>query len=122
MDILSVLQKHGHTTHSLAKEIGVKQSTLMGMIKGNPTISTLRKLSDALKCPVAEFFFDELKSDPKWVERFLDEPGAAGYIVTPQGGQQEQSAASLQQEQSSAALQQAIVCPHCSRPIVITVR
>ena len=61
MDILSVIKKHGHSTHTLSKKMGIKQSTLMGMIKGNPTVSTLRKVSEGLGCQVAEFFSDELK-------------------------------------------------------------
>ena len=61
MDILAIIQKHGESTHTLSKKMGIKQSTLMGMIKGNPTVSTLRKVSEGLGCQVAEFFSDELK-------------------------------------------------------------
>ena len=60
MDILAIIQKHGESTHTLSKKMGIKQSTLMGMIKGNPTVSTLRKVSEGLGCQVAEFFSDEL--------------------------------------------------------------
>lgn len=106
MDILSVIQKHGHTTHSLAKEIGVKQSTLMGMIKGNPTISTLRKLSDALKCPVAEFFADELAE--------------AGFSIV-------KTAAPKRQDDGMATAEETRVlrfqydCPHCGESVKITI-
>mgnify|MGYP002621894316 CR=1 FL=1 len=145
--------RHGYTTATLAKKMGVFDSTVSRLVNGNPTIAKLRELAEAIGCNVWEFFTDEIMSD--------------GYTVTPQGGQQagtgaagqptgagaagqttgtgaagqqeepsvplqqeqsaaslqqEQSAASLQQEQSAASLQQAIVCPHCSHPIVITVR
>ena len=106
MDILSVIQKYGHTTHSLAKEIGVKQSTLMGMIKGNPTISTLRKLSDALTCPVAEFFADELAE--------------AGFSLVKNAAPKHQ-ADGVARAEEARVLRFQYDCPHCGEAVKITI-
>lgn len=60
MDILSVIRRHNHTTYTLAKEMGIKQSSLSNILNGNPTVETLRKVADKIPCSVAEFFIDEL--------------------------------------------------------------
>lgn len=63
MDILSVIRRHNHTTYTLAKEMGIKQSSLSNILNGNPTVETLRKVASKIPCSVAEFFIDELPED-----------------------------------------------------------
>lgn len=63
MDILSVIRRHNHTTYTLAKEMGIKQSSLSNILNGNPTIKTLRQVAEKIPCSVAEFFIDELPDD-----------------------------------------------------------
>ena len=63
MDIKSVIQNHGFQIQDIAKKMEVKQSTLSGMLSGNPTIGTLRKIAEAADCSVAEFFLDELSRE-----------------------------------------------------------
>ena len=71
MDIKSVIQRHGFQLQEVSAKMEVKHSTLSGMLSGNPTISTLRKIVDAInamneenqladRCYLAEFFADEL--------------------------------------------------------------
>lgn len=60
MKITEVLERHGMTLREVARTIGMKPSTLQTTIDGNPTIGTLRKIAEAAKCPLAEFFADEL--------------------------------------------------------------
>jgi ribosomal protein L12E/L44/L45/RPP1/RPP2 len=52
--------------------MGMKPSALQSAIDRNLTVKTLRQISEAARIPIAEFFFDELKSDPHWVERIID--------------------------------------------------
>jgi len=56
----------------VSREMGMKPSALQSAIDRNLTVKTLRQISEAARIPIAEFFFDELKSDPKWVERIFD--------------------------------------------------
>ena len=63
MDIKSVIQNHGFQIQDIAKKMEVKQSTLSGMLSGNPTIGTLRKIAEAAGCSVAEFFLDEISRE-----------------------------------------------------------
>ena len=74
MDIKSVIQRHGFQLQEVSVKMKVKHSTLSGMLSGNPTIGTLRKIVDAInamndekqladRCYLAEFFADELPED-----------------------------------------------------------
>ena len=45
----------------VAERIGVSRVTLSQTLSGNPTMSTLQRIADALECKVGEFFLDELE-------------------------------------------------------------
>ena len=45
----------------VAERIGVNRVTLSQTLSGNPTMSTLQRIADALECKVGEFFLDELE-------------------------------------------------------------
>lgn len=60
MKIAEVLERHGSSLKEVARAIGMKPSTLQTTIDGNPTVGTLRKIAEAARCPLAEFFEDEL--------------------------------------------------------------
>ena len=134
MKINEVIERHGMQLRDVSREMGMKPSALQSAIDRNLTVKTLRQISEAARIPIAEFFFDELKSDPKWVERILD-------ILTDTDRQQ--LLAALQPEQHngdgsdvlsqanahaapspapSASIQQAIICPHCKKAMTITVQ
>ena len=63
MNILPIIRKYNHTTNTLAKAMGIKQSTLSNALNGNPTLKTLRLMAEKIPCSVAEFFLDELPED-----------------------------------------------------------
>ena len=63
MDIKAVIQAHGKQVQKVAKDMNVKQSTLSGMLTGNPTVKSLQLIAKTVGCSVAEFFLDELPDD-----------------------------------------------------------
>ena len=60
MEIKKTLQAHGFTIQAAADRMGVDRVTLSRTIAKNPTVGTLRRLSDAVGVPVWEFFADEM--------------------------------------------------------------
>ena len=85
MQIKETMQRYGYTPTTLAKKMGVFDSTVSRLVTGNPTVQKLQELAEQIGCHRWEFFLDEMKSDPKWVERFMDEIKAAGFEVVKKG-------------------------------------
>lgn len=54
--IKTILQEKGMRMSELASRLGMDQSNLQKLLKGNPTISTLRDIAHALDIDVAELF------------------------------------------------------------------
>ena len=143
MKINEVIERHGMQLRDVSREMGMKPSALQSAIDRNLTVKTLRQISEAARIPIAEFFFDELKSDPKWVERILDELTDADRqqlleALQPSAQPSQQPAAGTEPEQKDDALpfgnspqpsaiahqpslQQAIICPHCKKAMTILV-
>jgi transcriptional regulator with XRE-family HTH domain len=65
MDIRSVIKQKGYTIEQVADMMGISRVTLMQNISRNPTISTLRRVADALDCKISDFFQDELSGEDK---------------------------------------------------------
>ena len=61
MDIKSIIKQKGLTMEGVAERMGINRVTLSQMLSGNPTMSTLQRIADALGCKVGEFFLDELE-------------------------------------------------------------
>ena len=61
MDIKSLIKQKGLTMEEVAERMGVSRVTLSQTLSGNPTMSTLQRIADALGCKVGEFFLDELE-------------------------------------------------------------
>jgi transcriptional regulator with XRE-family HTH domain len=61
MDIKSIIKQKGITMEEVAERMGVSRVTLSQTLSGNPTMSTLQRIADALGCKVGEFFLDELE-------------------------------------------------------------
>jgi hypothetical protein len=93
-------------------------------VTGNPTVQKLQELAEQIGCQRWEFFLDEMKSDPKWVERLMDEIKAAGFEVVKKGAAPAPSSAPTgvgsqdAEEQPSAGGQQA---SDGERPDLITI-
>ena len=61
MDIKSIIKQKGLTMEEVAEQMGISRVTLSQTLSGNPTMSTLQRIADALGCKVGEFFLDELE-------------------------------------------------------------
>ncbi len=59
MDIKSVAKAHGYTLVQVAQKMGITKGGLSQSINGNPTITSLRAVADAIGCKVGDFFADE---------------------------------------------------------------
>lgn len=74
MDIKSIIKQKGLTMEGVAERMGISRVTLSQTLSGNPTMSTLQRIADALGCKVGEFFLDEIDENvivcPKCGARF----------------------------------------------------
>jgi transcriptional regulator with XRE-family HTH domain len=116
MNILKVINKHNFSTHSLAKALNIKQSSIMSVVKegANPTVNTLRNMAAAMKMPVWEFFEDEMTVEE--LEALIARKKAEDQKAADQQQAVEQP---KENEQSSSALTAdvAFICPHCHEAI-----
>lgn len=106
VNILPIIRKYNHTTNTLAKAMGIKQSTLSNALNGNPTLKTLRLMAEKIPCSVAEFFLDELPADfdlAAWREQ----------MAAAQKPQSDTDQLPFGQEQEPEATPGVFVCPHC---------
>ena len=149
MQIKETMQRYGYTTATLAKKMGVFDSTVSRLMNGNPTIQKLRDLAAAIGCPLWEFFADEM---PESEEFFAEQSGKAERRVKSErqrvgdgtsgmkflavqatrgrAATATEATAQLEQpthqpsnisHQPSASLQQAIICPHCHQALVMNI-
>jgi transcriptional regulator with XRE-family HTH domain len=116
MNILKVINKHNFSTHSLAKALNIKQSSIMSVVKegANPTVNTLRNMAAAMKMPVWEFFEDEMTVEE--LEALIARKKAEEQKAAEQQQAVEQP---KENEQPSSALTAdvAFICPHCHEAI-----
>lgn len=105
MDIKSVIQGHGKQVQQVAVEMKVKQSTLSGMIAGNPTVKSLRLIAEKVGCSVAEFFLDELPEDfdlAAWRQKMMPQKASLP--------SQEDNQLPMEEDEKAQGV---FVCPHC---------
>ena len=138
MQIKETMQRYGYTPTTLAKKMGVFDSTVSRLVTGNPTVQKLQELAEQIGCHRWEFFLDEIKSDPKWVERLMDEIKAAGFEVVkkadaphPQplpsegrggaGAEWQPQDGGGRQEQEPLRPAGSIICPSCGEIIKLGV-
>lgn len=137
MKINEVIERHGMQLRDVSREMGMKPSALQSAIDRNLTVKTLRLISEAARIPIAEFFLDELKSDPHWVERIMNgltdgerQQLLAALQPSAQPSQQPAAESSQQSQdelpfsvQPPAAVPApltadvAFICPHCHEAI-----
>lgn len=132
MDILGVVNKYGFSTHRLAKEMGIKQSSIMSVVnkEANPTVKSLRNIANALKIPVWEFFADEMTIEE--VQSLLEamkkneqKPEEVDERESEQSEADEKPADDVQKEQKNdelpfkdkepkqESMPGVVICPHC---------
>jgi transcriptional regulator with XRE-family HTH domain len=56
LNIKTAIAMRGLTATQVAKRMGISTSTLSAMINENPTLSSLERIAEALRCDVAELF------------------------------------------------------------------
>ena len=56
LNIKAAIAARGLTATQVAKRMGISTSTLSAMINENPTLSSLERIAEALRCDVAELF------------------------------------------------------------------
>lgn len=54
--IKQLLKEKGMTAAELANKLGVTHGAMSLMINGNPTVSSLQKIAEALDVPITELF------------------------------------------------------------------
>ena len=137
MDIKSVIQRHGFQLQEVSAKMEVKHSTLSGMLSGNPTIGTLRKIVDAIntmneekqladRCYLAEFFADELPegftlASSASSEEPAAEPAPKASEHQPQADElpfgQQGSEKKEEKQEPALTPDVAFICPHCHEAI-----
>ena len=108
MNILEVINKHNFSTHSLAKAMKIKQSSIMSVVKdgANPTVNTLRNMAAAMKMPVWEFFEDEMTVEDLEA------------LIAMKKAEQRKAAEQKEEKQEPALTPDvAFICPHCHEAI-----
>ena len=136
MQIKKVIDEHGKSWASVAKDLGKTSSAIIQIADGNPTVGKLKQLAGVIGCHWLDFFQDELEAEGlQLIKKEQQQPAPQ-----PADGQQQQGSAAdelpftgggdggKRQEaertgggQPTATVQQAIICPHCKRAIAITV-
>ena len=57
--IRQILKEKGITAAQLAERLGITHGAMSLTINGNPTLSTLEKIADALEVPFTDLFVDK---------------------------------------------------------------
>ena len=56
LNIKGAIALRGLTATQVAQRMGISTSTLSAMMNENPTLSSLERIAEALRCDVAELF------------------------------------------------------------------
>ena len=59
MNVKAVIKEKGYTTEKVAGKLGITRVTPSQTLSRNPTVNTLRKISEAIGCNISDFFKDE---------------------------------------------------------------
>ena len=116
MNILEVINKHHFSTHSLAKALNIKQSSIMSVVKegANPTVNTLRNMAAAMNMPVWGFFEDEMTVED--LEALIVRKKAEQRKAAEQQ-EVEQQQEGEKKEEPTLTPDVAFICPHCHEAI-----
>ena len=59
--IKDIIKKKGMTSIEVAQQMNISRESFSRTINGNPTVSSLQSIADALGCEIGDFF---VKSEP----------------------------------------------------------
>jgi len=59
MDLKKNIRAYGYTAGQLSESLGISQQAVSQTINGNPTLSRLQQLADAMHIPLSELVADE---------------------------------------------------------------
>ena len=124
MQILRVIKKYGWSLEAVAKELGITKGTFSVSINRNPTTQRLIDVANVLGCSPAEFFSDwdtaPENKHPKTAESAPQEAKQEVGTANEIGMTTEELP--FYHDEPAAVTQQAIVCPHCGKPMKIEVK
>lgn len=101
----------------VARRMNMKPSTLQSAIEGNPTISTLRKIAEAARCQVAEFFADELAEAGLQIVSMGIQPQPRQDVPT----EEPLSLPPTDKATPEQVLRFSYDCPHCGHKVRVTI-
>ena len=114
------MERYNKIPQMVAKDMDVKHSTLLGVLKGNPTVKTLENVAKAIGCPVWEFFRDEIEAAGLTIVPSGQKPAPKqGADDLPFGGEQNQQKSEKAEE--ARVLRFSYDCPHCGHEVKITI-
>lgn len=116
LNVKRAMKQRGLMAKDVAEMIGITPVAMSQRINGNPRLSTLKTIADAMGCEIADLFFSDGDE-----EQEPQEAGTAA-IGEPQGGLFAQGEAEAEtpaaQQQPTGGVQTAqsdVLCPHCGR-------
>ena len=121
MQIKKVIEDHGKSWASVAKDMGKTSSAIIQIADGNPTVGKLKQLAGVIGCHWLDFFQDELEAEGLQLVK-SEQQGPA-----PQPQEKETAAEENHDElpfsgqQPTAVMQQAVICPHCHSALVFNI-
>lgn len=119
MQIKETIQKYGYTPTTLAKKMGVFDSTISRLMKGNPTVDKLDELARQVGCQRWEFFLDEILCSDECIQRILKEIEAVGYSTLNE--QVEGRGESGPVVEETRVLRFQYPCPQCGKLVKISI-
>lgn len=106
LDLLRAFSEYKVTSKTVAERIGLTPQTISSYVNGNPSVSNLYRIAEALDCDVRDLFFP-VPENPSSV----DGDAIPAHTTVPGG--------SLAVPNSTAPQSKAIItCPHCGETLV----
>lgn len=111
LDVKRAMKQRGLLAKDVAEMIGITPVAMSQRINGNPRLSTLQTIADALGCEMADLFFADGE----------EEQADAAEADAPHGGlfaqteATDECAAPQQPMGVAQTAQSEVLCPHCGR-------
>ena len=116
LNVKRAMKQRGLMAKEVAEMIGITPVAMSQRINGNPRLSTLKTIADAMGCEIADLFFSDGEEEEE-----TQETGMAGGGNEPQGGlfaqgeAETETSAAQQPTGVAQTAQSEVLCPHCGR-------